>query len=527
MKIVTGEKTMADELGERFMGRCEASVDNTGGLSLGYLAQIHFDQEEKTVGEELRNAFPLVLAAEAELSASEEGMNDENGVERYSEALERLKSIGGYDYEREIDRVARGIGIFHLLDSKLKEVSGGQRTKIALAKILLLKPDFLLLDEPTNFIDLKSAEWLEKYLQETWKGGYLIISHDREFLDATCTKVYDVVKGRPIVEYVGNYSDYVSEKRKLEEKLMEEYERHAELVKSEKALINRFRAGSRAGFAKSREKMLERLDEPEKPVFPPRPKFRFEYSERPGEKILEFKEAFIGRKEPLFFINEVVVREKARIGIIGENGAGKSTLIKTILGRVPLLDGYFSKNPALSVAYYSQMHEELDMDSSVFENFERVGFAFTRERLASVLGNYGFEYSDVDRKVRDFSGGQVSKILFSMLGLRPSNILVLDEPTNHLDYDSRESLEKTLKEYPGTILFISHDRYFVNKVSTHLWIVEDGELTLSYGNYADYRLKKDRGISYDVSLWNDEGELDMVLEEKLGKAEAKRIKEKF
>ncbi|MFZ3233407.1 MAG: hypothetical protein WA194_08005 [Patescibacteria group bacterium] len=131
------------------------------------------------------------------------------------------------------------------------------------------------------------------------------------------------------------------------------------------------------------------------------------------------------------------------------------------------------------------------------------------------MGNFGFEYSDVDRKTRDFSGGQISKILFSMIGLRPSNFLVLDEPTNHLDYDSREALEKTLKEYPGTILFISHDRYFVNKVSTHLWIVEDGELTLSYGNYADYRLKKERGISYDVSLWNDEGELDMVLEEKL------------
>ena len=252
-------------------------------------------------------------------------------MERYSDALERFKAVGGYDYEREIDRVSRGIGIFQLLGSKLKEVSGGQRTKIALAKILLLKPDFLLLDEPTNFIDLKSAEWLEKYLQETWKGGYLIISHDREFLDATCTKVYDVVKGRSIAEYVGNYSDYVTEKRRLEDKLMEEYERHLEFLKSEKALINRFRAGSRAGFAKSREKMLERVDEPEKPFIPPRPKFRFEFSERPGEKILEFKEAFIGRKEPLFFISEVVTREKNRIGVVGENGVGKSTLIKTIL----------------------------------------------------------------------------------------------------------------------------------------------------------------------------------------------------
>lgn len=527
MKVVTGERTLADEEGEKFMGRFDGSVDNTGGLTLGYLAQIHFDFEEKTVFEELRNAFPRVLQAEIELDSAEVGMNDEGGVERYTEAIERFKAVWGYDYEREIDRVARGIGIFPLLHSKLKEVSGGQRTKIALAKILLLKPDFLLLDEPTNFIDMGSVEWLEKYLQETWKGGYLIISHDREFLDATCTKVYDVVKGRPIVEYVGNYSDYVYEKRKLEEKLLEEYDRHIELIKSEKALINRFRAGSRAGFAKSREKMLDRLEEPEKPFIPSRPKFRFEFSERPGEKILEFKEAFIGRKDPLFFIGEVVMYEKMRVGIVGENGVGKSTLIKTILWDIPLLDGYFSKNKALQVAYYSQMHEELDMESTVYQNFEKAGFSFTRERLASILGNFAFEYADVDRKVRDFSGGQVSKILFAMIGLRPSNLLILDEPTNHLDYDSREALEKTLKEYPGSILFISHDRYFVNKVSSHLWIIEDNELTLSYGNYADYRLKKDRGISYDVSLWNDEGELDLVLEEKLGKAEAKRIKEKF
>lgn len=402
-----------------------------------------------------------------------------------------------------------------MLDSKLKEVSGGQRTKIALAKILLLRPDFLLLDEPTNFIDLQSAEWLEKYLRESWKGGYLVISHDREFLDATCDVVYDVVRGRMIEPYVGNYSQYVEEKTKKEKRLMEEYERHFDLIKSEKALINRFRAGSRAGFAKSREKMLERLEEPEKPFIPERPKFRFEFGDRPGEKIMEFKEAFIGRKEPLFFINESVLHEKDRIGIVGENGVGKSTLLKTVLGRIPLLDGYFSKNKALEIAYYSQMHEELRSEETVFRNFELSGFAFTKERLASILGNYGFSYSDVERPVRDFSGGQISKILFAMLGLRSSNLLVLDEPTNHLDYDSREALEEALRTYPGTVLFISHDRYFVNKLASRLWIVEDGELIVSYGNYADYRLKKERGIHFDVSLWNEEGELDFVLEEKL------------
>lgn len=173
------------------------------------------------------------------------------------------------------------------------------------------------------------------------------------------------------------------------------------------------------------------------------------------------------------------------------------------------------------------MHEELAFDKTLYENFELHGMGYTRERLAGLLGNYGFDYFDLEKPLFAFSGGQVSKILFAIIGQKPANVLILDEPTNHLDYDARESLERSLRHYKGAILFISHDRYFVNKLASHLWIIEDGELIISYGNYSDYRLKKERGIDFDMSLWQEDGELALVLEEKLGKNEARRIRDKF
>ncbi len=383
------------------------------------------------------------------------------------------------------------------------------------------------MDEPTNFIDLASVEWLEEYLNETWKGGFMIISHDREFLDATCAIIYDVEKIRPLEIYHGNYSKYITEKYKREEKAAKVYGEQQEHLKSEKQLINRFRAGSRAGFAKSRERALEKVDLIPPPQIPFRPTFLWNFTDRPSDKIVYLKEAFIGRTEPLFYVPEVTFGAGHRIGIVGENGVGKSTFLKTILGKIPLLDGIQSGGKGNDIVYYSQMHEELVFDKTLYENFEIHGMGFSRERIAGLLGNYGFDYFDLEKPLFAFSGGQVSKILFAIIGQKPANVLVLDEPTNHLDYDARESLEKSLRHYKGAILFISHDRYFVNKLASHLWIIEDGELIVSYGNYSDYRLKKERGLDFDMSLWQEDGELALVLEEKLGKNEARRIRDKF
>lgn len=304
MKVITGEIEVPD-----------ATFENTGCISLGYLSQIHFDTEDVIVKEELRLAFSDILKLESDLERAEAEMESPGGIDRYTEVLERYHMLGGYDYEREIDRVARGLGIFDLLGRSVREVSGGQRTKIALAKVLLSRPEFLFLDEPTNFIDLASVEWLETYLMETWKGGYMIISHDREFLDRTTTLVFEIVSGKLTV-YHGNYTAYMKERNKNFEKMEKLFEEQQDFIKSEKTLINRFRAGSRAGFAKSREKALEKVEVLDKPEASFRPTFLWNIGEKSSERVLFIKEAFIGRTDPLFYINELTLYAGNRIGII-------------------------------------------------------------------------------------------------------------------------------------------------------------------------------------------------------------------
>jgi ATP-binding cassette subfamily F protein 3 len=535
----------------------QGSIENVGSMTLGYLDQIHFMDETRSVRDDLRDAFVNIRILEEEIQQAEAHMNETGEYEKYTELIEQFKLIGGYTYENEIERVARGIGIFFLLDRTLEWVSGGERTKIALAKTLLSRPDFLLLDEPTNFIDLESVEWLEKYLENTWKWGYMIISHDREFLDRSCTKVIEVLGPSGIRVFHGNYSDSVDEKKSQTLRDEKSYQEQQSYIESEKTLINRFRAGSRASFAKSRERALEKIE-----IVTPATRVRdveFGFSipkDRSPDTILKVEDAFIGRKEPLFYIREAHLSGGDRIGIVGENGVGKSTFLKTILGsrededenisesseggegdilpsrwseykRLKVLEWYLALAKWIRIGYYSQLHESLDTEKTIVENFALHGLPYTVERVGGVIGRYGFNYHDSGKKVSSLSGGERSKILFAILWERSYHFLILDEPTNHLDSDTRESLEQCLQKYEGTILFISHDRYFVNKLAAKLWIIEDGELIVSYGNYDDYRYKKEHGISLDMSLFDADGELDIVLEEKLGAKEARRIREKY
>ncbi len=529
LKILTGE--VKDYHG---------SIENIGNISLGYLEQIHFLDEKKTVRDELRDAFSEIRRLEKIIEVEEKQLEETWEYEKYTEAIESYKMLWGYTYENEIERVARGIGIFHLLERTLEAVSWGERTKIALAKVLLSRPEFLLLDEPTNFIDLESVEWLEKYLVESWKWGYMIVSHDREFLDNTITAVGEVLWKNGIMMFHGNYSDYVVEKKEQQKRDWKAYDEQETFLESEKTLINRFRAGSRAWFAKSRERQLEKIERKERPEVSLVTKFHFDTpKEKAPELLIKIEEAFIGRRDPLFFVREASLGSRERIGIVGENGVGKSTFIKTILSTLPkkdastypseikVLEGYLSVSKVLSVGYYSQMHEWLDTWKTIEENFFLHGLPYTKERIGGILKSYIFDYHDGARKVSWLSGWERSRLAFALLAEKSYHLLVLDEPTNHLDYETRESLEQALKNYEWSILFISHDRYFVNKIAEKLWIIEDGELMISYGNYEDYRYKKERGISLDMSLFDADGEMNLVLEEKLGAVEARRIKEKF
>lgn len=509
----------------------DGSIDNVWNLTLWYLKQIYSDNEEKLVREELRDAFVQIVKTEEELKILEEKMaiNPENMdlIEEYTSLLEIYNNIWWNDYKGQIHWVANGIWILELLDRKLSEVSGWQRTKIALAKVLLESPDILFLDEPTNFIDMASVEWLESYLQNKWKSWYVIISHDREFLDKTCDKTYEVQKSRGLTYYFSNYTWYLAERDRIEKKKMDDYKREEEYLDKQKNLINRFRAGSRAGWAKSREKALEKREIVEAPIIFRKPKFFFSYTWETPEKLLSFKECFIWRKEPLFFINELYLYRNQRIWIVGENWVWKSTFIKTILGQLEMLDWYFSKWKWLKVGYYSQMHEELDTNKTVRENFLKHSIQFSDQQLIWLLNHYLFDITFLDKKVSELSGWERSKLLFAILWQKEFNLLILDEPTNHLDYDTRESLEESLKKFEWSILFISHDRYFVNKLSTNIWFISEWELSVSYWNYEDYKFKLENNINMDLSLWDQEAELNLVLEEKLWEKAYKRLKDKF
>ncbi len=506
-------------------------IENIWNLSLWYLNQIYSDNEEKTVKEELKQAFSKVLELDDKIKEIEEKMQenpeDMDLIEEYTSFLEQYNNFWWNEVDNKIHWVANWMWILDLLDKKLVEVSWWQRTKIALAKILLQSPDILFLDEPTNFIDIAWVEWLESYLKNKWKWGYVIISHDREFLDKTCNKTYEIQWTLWIEFYHTDYSWYVLERERREKKKMQDWERQAEYIKKQEQLINRFRAGSRAWWAKSREKMIDKMEKIEKPYIPRKPKFFFEEYKDSSEKMLIFKEVFIWRKDPLFYISDATLYKWQRIWIVWENWVWKSTLLKTIMWQIPVLDWYFNKWKTTKIVYYSQLHEELDKNKTIRDNFEKFGLEYPDEHLIWFLKHYLFEKTDLDKKVSELSWWQTSKLLFAILWQTPSNLLILDEPTNHLDYDTREALESALNKYSGTILFISHDRYFVNKLATNIWFIQDWELSISYWNYEDYRFKLENWIDMDFNLFDEEAELNLVLEEKLSERQIKRMKNKF
>lgn len=505
------------------------NIENIWQLSLWYLAQIYNDNENKTVYEELKDAFEDINKIEIDLKRLEWLLEnaDHEIMEEYSNKLEQFNNIWWYNYNSIINLVAQGLGITNLLKSKLCEISWWQRTKVALAKVLMLTPDMIFLDEPTNFIDMRSLEWLENYLQNKWKGWYLIISHDREFLDKTCDKTFELQPARAINFYHTNYSEYVVEREKREKKLQEEFERQELWIKEQEWLVNRFRAWSRAWWAKSREKMIDKIERIEPPYIPRKARFLFQSSTESYDKTLTFKQIFIGRKDPLFYISDLVLYKWQKIWIVWENWVWKSTFIKSILWQIDFLDWYFSKAKWLKIGYYSQMHEEVDKNKTIRENFEKHSMFYTEQQLIWILGHYLFEYADIEKKAWNLSGWQLSKLNFAILWQKEYDLLILDEPTNHLDYDTREALETALKEYNWTVLFISHDRYFVNKIATNIWIIKDSELIVSYWNYEDYKYKEEHWIDMDISLFDEEWQLNLVLEEKLGEKEVKRLKSKF
>ena len=379
-------------------------------------------------------------------------------------------------------------------------LSGGQQTRAALGKLLLQEPDLLLLDEPTNHLDLVALEWLENYLA-SWKGAMVVVAHDRYFLDKIVSRTIELAFGR-IEEYPGNYTKYLRLREERMERRMREYEAQQEHIAHTEEFIRRYKAGQRSREARGRQKLLDRLERVERPQDFPELHFEFTPATDSGTLVLATRKLAVGygsgtkreeqkRNEPktLLRVTDLELLRGDRVGLIGPNGTGKTTLIRTLIGELSPVAGQIQPGHNVRIGYYSQTHSGLNGERTILDEVRRV-CTLSEEGARSFLGRFLFSGDDVFKQIKTLSGGERSRVALAKLTLRGSNCMVLDEPTNHLDLQSRQFLEEVLSEYEGTLLFVSHDRYFIDRLATKVWAIEDGVLIPYLGNYTEYRTRK-------------------------------------
>lgn len=458
------------------------------GLRIGYMSQRADLSNGHTLYEEMLEVFTDLRAQQAQLHLLEAEMADpERGpqaMERYGELLQRFELAGGYTYEQEIRRVLQGLG-FHQADFEkpLALLSGGQRTRAQLAQLLLMNPDLLLLDEPTNHLDLEATQWLEEHLAQ-WSGSLVVVAHDRYFLDRVANRVWEMSFGA-LEQYSGNYSHYVQVQAERMTRRLAEYEMQQEQVARTEEFIRRCKAGQRAREARGRQKQLERQERLARPKEHKTIKFKLASQVRGGNNVLMAHGLEIGYDRPLLRFPDVLLLRGERAALLGPNGCGKTTFLKTVLGKTPPLAGEVKVGINVRVAYFAQGHENLREDSTVLDEILRIK-NLPLEQARGFLGRFLFSGDDVFKPVSCLSGGERGRVALAMLALQGANFLLLDEPTNHLDIASQELLEQVLRDFDGTILFVSHDRYFIDALATQMWVVEDGLVRVYAGNYSQF-----------------------------------------
>lgn len=485
----------------------EGEVHVKKGAKVGYLAQTPLFPEEVTVNDVLHKPFAEMLETEKQMNKTAEEMGGPAAadpkqlkrlLEKYDTLQQSFERNGGYEIESNIQKVICGLGIEEsFLDRPFTSLSGGEQTKVGLAAALLEEPDLLLLDEPTNHLDLASIEWLENFLR-TYNGAVMVVSHDRYFLDQVVTRIFDLEDGK-LTFYQGNYSDFVKEKEARLLAQFQQYQEQQKKIKKMKEAIKRLREwANRANppndgmhrRASSMEKALERMEKINRPVLERRKiGLELEAGKRSGRDVAVLEgvsKAFTGRT--LFKDVDLLIRFQERTAIIGENGSGKSTLLQILLGQLEPDSGTSTLGSNVKAGYLSQAGLEGYDYETVLEAF-RDQVTMTEGNARHVLARFLFYGSHVFRKVRDLSGGERMRLRLAQLMYQDVNLLVLDEPTNHLDIDSREVLEEALADFEGTILAVSHDRYFLNKLFGHIYWLENHCLTRYEGNY-DYAKQK-------------------------------------
>ena len=470
----------------------EGQVVMSPVASIGYLQQ-DVNLGDASLAEEIETAWEDVHALEnklQELTAYLETHEaSESDLQRLDYLQNRLEWLGGYDYEQKTKRIVYGLGFTDEdLYKPANAFSGGQKTRINLAKALVRSPDFLFLDEPTNHLDMEMLEWLEGYLS-SYRGGILIVSHDRYFMDRIVTGVVELDHHKATT-YRGNYSRYVAQR---EERLKADtiaYEKQQEYIKKTEEYIDKYRAGIKSKMARGRQSQLNRLERLEAPETSHSLDFKFPPAAMSADKVLVLDHVSIGYKtdDPIIDDVSMVVRRGESVALIGPNGAGKSTMVKAIVGELFPTDGHIDIGNRVQVGYFSQEHEELHDRWQVVDEIIN-NYNFTEEKARNVLGSFLFKGDDVFKLVGDLSGGERARLALLKLFLQGDNFLILDEPTNHLDVPTREIVERALQQFGGTCFIISHDRYFLDQVSTRTLVLENKGITEYLGNYSYYKEK--------------------------------------
>lgn len=461
------------------------------GTSVGYVQQ-GFTDIAGTIWQFMMNSCPEVLNLRDKLQQLEEASADLDGaeleevLEEYARVTKRYEHIDGYNLEARIKRVLIGLGYKEdWWEKDATTLSGGQKTRLMLAAALVRNPDFMILDEPTNHLDILMTQWLEGYLKE-FRGGLIVVSHDRAFLDNVATRILEMEGGK-LQSFKGNYTKYLEQKAIQTQTLEAAYNAQQEYIARTEAYIRRFKAGIKSKMARGRQSQLDRLERIDAPVYNEEFELRLPPAAECADRVLIMEDLTIGYGDNVLAkgIN-LTLRRGEKAALLGANGTGKTTLLKTILGEVDPLKGKAKIGSRVQIGYFSQTYERLNPQQTLLENFV-IEYGFTEEHTRSMLGGMLFHGDDVFKEIGTLSGGQKARLVLLKLVLDGANCLVLDEPTNHLDIMARETVEAALTAFDGTVLVVSHDRYFVNEVANRIWEIEDCQVKDYKGNYEFYQ----------------------------------------
>lgn len=490
LKMITGE--LSADSGEIILAK---------GKKLGYLAQHPMSDSTRTIYEEMRTSKQYLIDLEEQIRKTEaelptlSGAALEEKLSSYHNQVSRFERENGYAYESEITGILKGLGFTEEEFSKpVSSLSGGQRTRVSLGKLLLTKPDILLLDEPTNHLDLHSIAWLETYLLN-YPGAVLIVSHDRYFLNRVVTKIIEIEAGT-LTMYLGNYQDFAKKKQLLRDMRLKEYLKQQQEIRHQEAVIEKLKSFNREKSikrAESREKMLSKIERIEKPVeIQADMHLKLEPSIISGNDVLKVNHLSKSFPDQILFEDiSFEIKRGEHVAIIGDNGTGKTTLLKILNELVPADNGTFTLGSNVTVGYYDQEHHVLHMDKTVFDEISDDYPALTNTQIRNMLAAFLFTGDDVYKLIKDLSGGERGRVSLAKLMLSEANFLILDEPTNHLDVASKEILERALNDYTGTVLYVSHDRYFINETASRILELVNRKFVNYIGNYDYYLEKKD------------------------------------